>query len=95
LDGIAELVVSDGDALCRYDTSIPDTTAVMLQPLACVLYAAQRIGEVRAKAVAVIGQGPTGLLVSHVLKQRGARHVMGWTGSTGAGPVTCSVWTKS
>ena len=76
-DGIAELVVSDGEGLAKYDKSIAPTTAVMLQPLACVLYAADQLGDVRGKTVGVIGQGPIGLLFSHILKQRGARHIVG------------------
>ncbi|MGY1717572.1 zinc-binding dehydrogenase [Blastococcus sp. SYSU DS0552] len=76
-DGIAELVVTDGDGLAGYDTALAPTTAVMLQPLACVLYAAEQLGDVRGKVVAVVGQGPIGLLFSHVLKQRGAGVVVG------------------
>jgi L-iditol 2-dehydrogenase len=76
-DGIAELVVTDGEGLAGYDTALPPTTAVMLQPLACVLYAVEQFGDVRGRKVAVIGQGPIGLLFSHVLKQRGARSVVG------------------
>ncbi|MDK3256936.1 zinc-binding dehydrogenase [Blastococcus capsensis] len=76
-DGIAELVVSDGEGLTGYDTTLAPTTAVMLQPLACVLYAVEQLGDVRGRTVAVIGQGPIGLLFSHVLKQRGAGHVIG------------------
>ena len=76
-DGIAELVVTDGEGLAGYDTTMAPTTAVMLQPLACVLYAVEQLGDVRDRTVAVIGQGPIGLLFSHVLKQRGARHVIG------------------
>jgi L-iditol 2-dehydrogenase len=76
-DGIAELVVSSGDGLTAYDTSVPASTAVMIQPLACVLYAVEQLGNVAGSTVAVIGQGPIGLLFSHALKQRGARHVIG------------------
>ncbi|MGY1915258.1 zinc-binding dehydrogenase [Blastococcus sp. SYSU DS0973] len=76
-DGLAELVVTDGEGLAGYDTGMAPTTAVMLQPLACVLYAVEQLGDVRGRTVAVIGQGPIGLLFSHVLKQRGARHVVG------------------
>ncbi|MCF6737235.1 zinc-binding dehydrogenase [Blastococcus sp. KM273129] len=76
-DGIAELVVTDGEGLAGYDTALPPTTAVMLQPLACVLYAAEQLGDVRGRSVSVVGQGPIGLLFSHVLKQRGARRVIG------------------
>jgi threonine dehydrogenase-like Zn-dependent dehydrogenase len=76
-DGLAEFVVSDGEQLSPYDTSLAATTAVMLQPLACVLYVVHRLGELRGKTAAVVGQGPIGLLFSHVLKQCGASHVIG------------------
>jgi threonine dehydrogenase-like Zn-dependent dehydrogenase len=76
-DGMAELVVTDGDGLARYDTGLPATTAVLLQPLACVLYAVEQLGDVSGRTVAVIGQGPIGLLFSHVLKARGAARVTG------------------
>ncbi len=76
-DAIAEVIVSDGDGLAGYDTSLTPTTAVMLQPLACVLYAAEQLDDVTGKTVAVVGQGPIGLLFSHVLKSRGALHVVG------------------
>jgi L-iditol 2-dehydrogenase len=76
-DGIAELVVTDGDGLAGYAADLPATTAVMLQPLACVVYAVEQLGDVSGTSVAVIGQGPIGLLFSHVLKARGARRVTG------------------
>ncbi|TYP88941.1 zinc-binding dehydrogenase [Blastococcus xanthinilyticus] len=76
-DGIAEFVVSDGEGLAGYDPALPATTAVMLQPLACVLYAVEQLGDVGGRTVAVVGQGPIGLLFSHVLKQRGAGRVVG------------------
>src|SRR5215212_10276357 len=40
-DALAGLVVTDGEGLAPYDASLPPTTAVMLQPLACVLYAVE------------------------------------------------------
>ena len=76
-DGIAERVVTDGEGLAAHDPALPPTTAVMLQPLACVLYAVEQVRDVRGRSVAVVGQGPIGLLFSHVLKDRGARHVAG------------------
>ena len=48
-DGIAELVVTDGDGLAGYDAGLPATTAVMLQPLACVLYAVEQLGDARGR----------------------------------------------
>lgn len=76
-DGLQELIVSDGESLWAYDPALEPTQAIMLQPLACVLYAADRIGDVSGLHCAVIGQGPIGVLFSHVLRNRGARRVTG------------------
>jgi L-iditol 2-dehydrogenase len=67
---IAEYVVTEGDSLAGYDARLEPTTAVLLQPLACVLYAVDQLGPIEGRAVAVIGQGPIGILFSHVLKHR-------------------------
>ncbi|HEY5783876.1 MAG TPA: zinc-binding dehydrogenase [Microlunatus sp.] len=75
--GLAELVVGDGDELATFDSALTDTTAVMLQSLACVLYAVEQLGDIEGQRVAVVGQGPIGLLFSHVLSARGASHVVG------------------
>lgn len=77
LDGLQELVVTDGESLHRYDASLHPAEAIMIQPLACVIYAVERIGDVQGKHCAVIGQGPIGVLFSHVLKAAGAAMVTG------------------
>lgn len=76
-DALAELVVTDGAGLAAYDRSLPAITAVMLQPLACVLYAVEQLGDVTGHTAGVVGQGPIGLLFSHVLTTRGAARVTG------------------
>jgi len=76
-NGLAEYVIGTGDELQYYDPSLPSHVAVMLQPLACVLYAFERMPPVRDLDVAVIGQGPIGTLFSHVAKAMGARRVTG------------------
>ncbi|TFV57011.1 alcohol dehydrogenase [Geodermatophilus sp. DF01-2] len=76
-DGLAERVVCDGDGLYAHDRRLAARTAVMLQPLACVLYAMEQVRPVEGRSVAVIGQGPIGLLFSHVAKTAGAAHVLG------------------
>jgi threonine dehydrogenase-like Zn-dependent dehydrogenase len=75
-DGLAEYVVSDGEQLHTYGDLEPEI-AIALQPLACVLFAVDQLPPVAGKHVAVIGQGPIGLLFSHVLKSRGAARVVG------------------
>jgi L-iditol 2-dehydrogenase len=51
--------------------------ATVIQPLACVLFTVDLLDDVEGKQVAVIGQGPLGVLFSHVLKAFGAAHVTG------------------
>lgn len=76
-NAIAEYVVTAGAGLARYDAALEPAVAVLLQPLACVLSAVDRLGPLDGADVAVLGQGPIGVLFSHVMKQRNARHVTG------------------
>lgn len=76
-NAIAEYVVADGAGLITYDQQWPPHIAVMLQPLACVLYAVDRLSGIADSDVVVLGQGPIGALFSHVLKSEGARSVTG------------------
>ena len=76
-DGLARYVVTRGRDVFAYDPTIGADEAVVLQPLACVMGAMNDIGDVTGARVAVLGQGPIGLLFSHVAKQRGAAVVVG------------------
>jgi L-iditol 2-dehydrogenase len=71
-DAIAQYTVSDGEGLISYDTSLAPATAIAIQPLACVLYAVEQITGIAGSRAAVLGQGPIGVLFSHVLNERGA-----------------------
>ena len=76
-DGMADLVVTDAASLAEYPSGWDPAEAVLIQPLACVLYAVERLGDVRGLRCAVVGLGPIGLLFCHVLKDRGAATVAG------------------
>jgi L-iditol 2-dehydrogenase len=76
-DGLAEVVVSRGDDLALAATALPPEREVMLQPLACVLYAVQQLPKVAGARAAVLGLGPIGLLFAHVLRTSGAASVIG------------------
>lgn len=76
-DGLMAEVVADGEGLLGYDRRLSAEHAVALQPLACVLYAVEQLGDLAGKHVAVVGQGSIGLLFSYVAKAFGARHVTG------------------
>jgi L-iditol 2-dehydrogenase len=72
-DAIAEYTATDGQGLVKYDPALSPTTAIAIQPLACVLYAVEQIPGIDGANAAVIGQGPIGLLFDHVLNQLGAQ----------------------
>lgn len=76
-DGMMELIVTDGDGLAPYDPALTPAQAIGLQPLACVLYACEQLGDLAGRRVAIIGQGSIGLLFSYVAKAAGARRVTG------------------
>ena len=77
LNALAELAISVGDDLASFDPRLRPEQAVMLQPLACVLYAVEQLPGVAGSSTAVLGQGPMGLLFNHVLRAAGASSVTG------------------
>ncbi len=77
VDGVAEYVRTSGEEVAAYRSELSPQIAVALQPLACVLYAVETLGDVREKDVVVLGLGPIGLLFAHVLRARGARRIIG------------------
>jgi L-iditol 2-dehydrogenase len=76
-NGMADHIVTDAASLAPCPPDWVPEDAVLLQPLACVLYAVERLGAVAGRRCAVLGLGPIGLLFCHVLKQRGAALVTG------------------
>jgi threonine dehydrogenase-like Zn-dependent dehydrogenase len=79
INGVCEYVIAEVDGLATFDPDLAPAAAVMLLPLACVLWVMQRASPAAGKRVAVIWQGPIGVLFSHVL------------GSLGAGCVRASI----
>jgi threonine dehydrogenase-like Zn-dependent dehydrogenase len=75
--GFTEYFVGETDHLVIVDDHYDDLSAIVIQPLACIHYALDQVGDVKGKRVAVIGQGPIGVLFSHMLKARGAAEVIG------------------
>jgi threonine dehydrogenase-like Zn-dependent dehydrogenase len=76
--GLAEYFVARTDAIIALEEGeLSDAEATVIQPLCTVLHQLDRIADVAGRRVAVIGQGPIGLLFSHALKARGAAWVTG------------------
>ncbi len=75
--GFAEYIVSKPPAIARLPQDAPDVAALIVaQPLATVLRAMDITGDVVGKRCAVVGQGPMGLIFTHVLRLMGAREVI-------------------
>jgi len=75
--GLRELVPTPANELVAVDGALDDAHAVALQPLACVLYALERLGDITGARAAIIGLGPIGLLFAHALADKGAASIVG------------------
>ncbi len=77
LYGFAEYIVSRPPAIARLPKDTPDPAALIIaQPLATVLRALTRTDDVNGQTCAVVGQGPMGLIFTHVLRLMGASMVI-------------------
>ncbi len=75
--GFAEFIVSRPAAIARLPRDAPDPAALIVaQPLATVLRALKRTGDVTNQSCVVVGQGPMGLIFTHILRLMGASMVI-------------------
>jgi L-iditol 2-dehydrogenase len=76
-NGFAEFIRSKVQGLARLPVNPPDVPALIAaQPLATVLRAMARTGPVINQRCAVLGQGPMGLIFTHLLGRMGARQMI-------------------
>lgn len=76
IGGLAEYYISSdkvGVHLVDFD---PLDEMLMSQPLGTVIWAARKLGNVINQDAVVLGQGPMGLLMTHMLSNLGARTVI-------------------
>lgn len=76
-NALAEYVVGNSFELTTVEPDWDPAVAIMIQPLACVLYAVDQLERLDSAHAAVLGLGPIGLLFSHVLKHSGAGRITG------------------
>lgn len=77
-NGFAEYIRSKPAGLARLPANLTDPASMIAaQPLATVLRALVRTGPVINQRVAVLGQGPMGLIFTHLLGRMGASQVIG------------------
>ncbi len=75
--GFAEYIVSRPPAIARLPRDAPDPAALIIaQPLTTVLRALKRTGDVINQSCVVVGQGPMGLIFTHILRLMGASMVI-------------------
>jgi threonine dehydrogenase-like Zn-dependent dehydrogenase len=87
-DFVLALPLEHQGGLCEY-FCVPDALAVHLprhavpleqilltQPLGTVVWACQKLGNLLDKDVVIVGQGPMGLLFSHMMSNLGARTII-------------------
>lgn len=75
-NALSERIITRGDSIRTLDADLPLGSALVVQPLACVLGILERL-PAQPGRVAVIGLGPFGLLFAHALKDRGASWITG------------------
>lgn len=76
-NGLAERIITKAASLIPISSHEAPGNQVIHQALACVIYAVEQLGDLRGKHVAILGQGPIGLLFSHVAHAAGAARVIG------------------
>ncbi len=76
--GLSEYLVADASKTVPLPTDFfPREQLILGQPLGTVIWAARKLPNLMHKTVAVIGQGPIGLMFDHLLANMGARTVIG------------------
>ncbi len=76
-DGLAEQILVPIGQLIHQTLDTPLDRLALVHQLAGALMAADRLRDVVGRSVAVVGQGPAGLVLDAVLRRAGARQVIG------------------
>ena len=77
LRGLFEHLTIGDDRLVKLDDALDNDAAVLAQPMATVLSALSTLPGFIGKTVAVVGQGPIGLLFNLCLSRLGAGRIIG------------------
>ncbi len=75
--GFAEYILSRPPGIARLPGDAPDPAGLIVaQPLATVLRALEKTGGVKNQTCAIVGQGPMGLIFTHILRLMGASTII-------------------
>lgn len=76
-DGVfAEYFTQRADRVRRLPDEVPAEVGALLEPAAVCLQAIARAGDVRGRAVLIVGDGPFGNIISRLAVRAGARRVI-------------------
>ena len=75
--GLRQYLVADATEVASVTLNWQDALVVPAQLTACVLHAADRLGDVRGARVAILGLGAAGMIFGHVLSERRAGELTG------------------
>jgi 2-desacetyl-2-hydroxyethyl bacteriochlorophyllide A dehydrogenase len=75
-DGLAEYFVADDSAAVTLPDHEHKDHILLSQPLGTIIWACRKLGSLLARDTVVVGQGPMGLMIAHVLSNLGARSVI-------------------
>ena len=76
-DAFAELLVARPETVIPVPDAVATEQALMAQQLGTVLFCCRKLPNVMDRHVAVVGQGPAGLLFTMVLRKMGAATITG------------------
>ena len=77
IGGLAEYYISNENVGVHLVAFEPRDEMLMSQPLGTVIWACRKLGNLINRDAVVVGQGPMGLLMTHLLSNLGARTVVG------------------
>lgn len=75
--GLAEYFLSHEDVTVPLQTFHRGDCILMSQPLGTVIWACRKFGNLLHQNVVIVGQGPMGLLMAHMLSNLGAKAIIG------------------
>jgi threonine dehydrogenase-like Zn-dependent dehydrogenase len=75
--GLSECFITDAGMAVPLPEHTPREHLILGQPLGTIIWGARKLPNLLHQDVAVIGQGPIGLMFDHLLSNMGARRVIG------------------
>lgn len=75
--GLSEYFLSHENTTAPLPKSNFDDCILMSQPLGTVIWACRKLGNLLHQEVVIVGQGPMGLLMAHLLSNLGAKTIVG------------------